>query len=51
MKYIIKAFFIMPDKSLDCRFEFLVPDIDNAIEVVSRVSFETYDVVKIMPVG
>lgn len=50
MKYVIKAFFILPDKSLDCRFEFLLPDLDNTIEVLSRVSFEMYDVVKILPI-
>ena len=50
MNYVIKAFFILPDKSLDCRFEFLCPEVDTAIEVLSRVSFEAYDVVKVIPI-
>ena len=51
MSYVIKAFFINPDKSLDCRFEFICPDVDTAIEVISRVSFEAYDVVKVLPIN
>lgn len=49
MSYIIKAFLLLPDNSMDCRFEFICPDVDTAIEVVSRVSFEAYDVVKVLP--
>ena len=47
MNYVIKAFFIKTDGQLDCRFEFVCPDVDTAIEVISRVSFEAYDVVKV----
>ena len=50
MNYIIKGFLILEDKQLDCRFEFILPDIENVIEVLSKCYLsEAYDVIKIYP--
>lgn len=50
MNYVIKAFNILENSTLDCRFEAVLPDIKDVIEFMARVCLhEAYDHIKIYP--
>lgn len=50
MSYEIKAYSFNPDgNALNLRFLCKVPSLDDAIEFISRVSFEDYDRVTVLP--
>lgn len=48
MNYRIKGYLINGN-SLDCRFECILPEFNDVVEFLSRVSLEAYDVVKVFP--
>lgn len=50
MEYDIKGYLINGNE-LDCRITVRTIDFNDAIEFLSKVSLEAYDVVKVMPVN
>lgn len=49
MEYDIKGFMITADNTLDCRITVRVATFSDAVEFLSKVSLEAYDVVKVLP--
>lgn len=51
MEYEIKGYLIGSDnKTLDCRITVKTENFAAAVEFLSRVSLEAYDVIKVLPV-
>lgn len=50
MEYEIKGYLIKNDNTLDNRITIKTENFDSAVEFLSRVSLEAYDVIKVMPV-
>ena len=49
MKYRIKGFLFVNEKSLECRFDAIISSFTDVVEFLSRVSLEAYDRVTIFP--
>lgn len=49
MKYRIKAYLFVNEKSLECRFDAILSSFNDVVEFLSRVSLEAYDRVTVFP--
>lgn len=48
-KYRIKGFLFTDGNNLECRFECILHDFNDAVEFLSRVSLMAYDRVIVLP--
>lgn len=49
MKYRLKGFMFVNEKSLECRFDAILPSFADLVEFLSRVSLEAYDRITVFP--
>lgn len=49
MNYRLKGFLFVNEKSLECRFDAILPSFADVVEFLSRVSLEAYDRITLFP--